>query len=521
MKHSILLPVIIQALVVCHALSQSASRGTYYRNEKHKFELWIPEGFTEKKAQGKNLATFQGGRGGSHAINIDISAVDSIVHFVELTSKRSRNDFRDVKMDIHRNVKAGDLSAAIFVLKNLDSNAAFRGVELIEAGVFLGDGLLVRMLLYMGKGKGKEALREAQGMIATFRRSGERGLDSFLDARRLHPKTGLSFRTPLDLEEKQAAEGETLVYEGSRTQDNLRLTIEKTAHASLEAALKTAAGSGDQVVAPMDLPHSGDLVLKGGVYARKGEDRRTAVVAAQQKKGPVFLITCSGTKAAEGTLIRKAELVGMGLMAVDLAAVRTTVASARAGLANALKKKSKASIRSHVETLARNIFLPEARATLVTNLCRLQDARAVAEAVRALGGLRDAALVPVLIRAAKYTRNQGWIDALVPVLETMSQIRSPKLIPVLVKQAQRDSDQVRAAAIRTLGFYVEQKQRVLKDLLRLMKKMEALGRKASPVAKERWKLLKPAFQDALHRMTGETFDSVSDARKWLKKKPRG
>lgn len=505
--------------------SQPASRGLYYRHQEKQFELWIPAGFKEKKAEGKkadakHLAEFEGGRGNAHLIRLEMCRSKSIGEFVTLTRQRSMTDFPGVDMRVFKSEGVGRLPAAICLLKYLDANVSFRGFELIEVGVHLGQGALLRILVYLPKGRSEGALEEARAMAATARQSGERGLDPFLGARRLHLATGVSYRPLLGMEESAAAAKDPRIYAGTSTPSGIALTLEKTEHATIPEAIESARGSDREAEAPWKFPHPGELELRGAVYASGDDKTRKVVVAVRKKTGPIYRLTCTGGKADEGALVRAAELVGMSLDVVDVAAARGKASTAAADLARALKKRDTSGIREQVKTLAFLTFLPEARQSLESELCRLQDPQATTEAIRALGVTRDESLLPALIKAAKYTRNQGWTDALIADLGALGQVRGPKAVPVLVKQVQRDDPEVRAAAIRALGYYVEQKMKVLKDLVRLMKKEEASGKKASPVARERWQTLEPAFKEALYRLSGETFDSARDAQKWLKRQPK-
>ena len=147
----------------------------------------------------------------------------------------------------------------------------------------------------------------------------------------------------------------------------------------------------------------------------------------------------------------------------------------------------------------------------------LPDAAALEAAGRALGEHGSAAEFPALLKAVRYYRSRRDPAAVAALVPTLGQIRGKKAVPFLFDLVRRKEVAPAVAAIRVLGYYREPSDKVTPKLVSLMSRAESAGRGTRLEDRERWLELKPAYFEALERLTGRAFVSAAEAKAWLRR----
>jgi len=484
-------------------------RGRYFRCADFGFELWIPQGFAPGKFEparteyGVTVGIFHGARPGVYAISLRMWKGES----VETCAGVFEKEF-PCRFEVQERLSVGGRAAIIYSRTELDKVEGFRGTEIAEAGVKL-DTHVVRVLVHCTKGRLEPALRIVRWIVATVRMSGDDGLDPWLGPRRVDPETGLSWRTPRGWT-RQAGEGaiSVLTDPGAR----LRITLTRKEGGDPATVLEAAESKATQRWGPIRFPSDHGLEILGAESVGSDGKGRVCLAARKSDDRTVFLLTAEGGDKPERR-VRCAERVAMSLRRFEVAAMRSRVKAAIKDLKHALSTKDFPAARAPIAVLAEGAFLDEAADALLEALPRLGDETRAIEAARALRSA-DPVRVARLLRLARHPRLSRSPKVVTALYESIEEVSRTSDIVYLLRQARSARSPVAAAAIDTLGRAADQRERVIGDLITLMAAHEKAATRGDRDARDRALELRPALQAALHRLTGQTFDSSAAARKW-------
>ncbi|MBN2491471.1 MAG: HEAT repeat domain-containing protein [Planctomycetes bacterium] len=512
--------LILAALLLAAGAGQSAAadlhRGTYYQSPEHGFALWIPAGYVAAEPRSEPfLARFTGSADGAYAVEILKPESRPLSRFVEERLKQAGEQFPAGDIEVIREVDAGGRSAVVIVFRKLDGNPAFENTEMVQAFVPLDDEVTLCLLAYSKTGGWENAVAVARWVLATLRYLGDGSLDAYLAGRRVHPGTGLSFRPPQGFRDDGATDPAAL-YSGAQTGTGVRITVASAASASsLEAALvgstPTAGG-----LRSWPLPAAAGLVLRGAlIQSGQGISARVAAEAGGPN-GPRFLVTVSGKSEQAEAMLRTAELVALTFRMVDMVAAREKASTAGTALEAALRRRHHDLIKARVTELCEYAFLEPVAESLLKTILRLEDPALQTLVARSIAVQEFPALAPELLRLARNSKIRLNSPVLAAVLEALGSSRSKNAIATLLEHVTQGDSKVAGAAIRSLGRYVEHRDRVVRRLITLMERTEAAARPNDYAARERWDALRPAFQQALESLTGERFRTAGEATHWLR-----
>ena len=515
-SRALIIAVALLAAGANPGLASDLHRGTYYQNPEFGFALWIPAGYTAAEPRAEQfLAYFSGGGDGSYAVEILKPEERSQANYVDARLKQARDQFPSGETEVIRDVDAGGRSAVVIVLRKLDGNPKFKGTELVQALVPLKDAVTLPIIVYNKAGGWKNGVEVVRWVLATLRYLGGDGsLDEYLAGRRVHAATGLSFRPPRGFREDSHGDASVL-YSGSHPASGMRATLATAEAPSLEAALTGSTGATGNLKT-WALPAPEGLVLRGTFV---GSDRvGLARVAAEFSGagGPRFLVSVTGKPEHAETMLRAAELMGLSLARVDVAAARDKAGAAVAALESALRRRQPDAVKAHVKELCELVFLEPVAETLLKTLPRLDEPSIQIMAARAIATQELPALAPQLLKTAKNGKIRINPPVLAAVLEALGSSRTKNAISFLLGHATRGDNRVSAAAVRALGRYVEHRERVVKRLVKQMERSESAARRTDYAARERWDAIRPAFQEALKNLTGEQFRTAEEASLWLR-----
>jgi hypothetical protein len=488
---------------------ESILRGRYFRNAEFGFELWIPQGFTPRAGEplrtsnGVTVGRFRGRRSGVFSIHLRMFAGDTIEEY----SEAFKNEF-SCRFEVHERLTVGGRTAVVFSRTALDDVEGFRGTELAEAGIML-DGQVLRVVVYCKQGHLESGLKIARWMVGMVRLRGEDGLDPWLGARRVDPETGLSWRPPVGWT-SQAVESAIEVLAGDRAQ--LRIALTRTRASDPAAALKTAAGQATRRWGPTPFPNDHGLEMVGVGAATADGSVRVLLAAGKSGNEAVFLLTAEGGNESED-LLRQAELVGMSLRWIDVASMRSSVAAAIQRLRHASSTNDTSAVHSAVAELAKGAFLKEAADALVDAMPRLESETLLVQVARALRAT-DPERVDELVRLAKDRRIRGNEKVVTALLDSIGEVEKTSIVLYLVRQVRSAPWSVAAAAVRALGRANVRQERIAGDLIRQIEAHERAAARGGRAARQRALYLWPAFQQALRRLTGQSFASAETACAW-------
>jgi len=496
-------------------------RGIYITHEELQFEMWIPKGLHRSKSdRGDDVFHFTGTSRGARRLHIGNTSASNLDQFVEYGKLLFKTMSKGHTLKIFKDEKGGTRPAVIMLAQKLNLEDDKKVAEIISAGIDIGDSTVVEVTMYLIKGESERALAQARWMLRTFKFTGEFGLDPHLQRRRVHKETGLSFRPPRTFKEKPLKEGDVHVFAAEDTRTGARMIIEKADATSIKDALDAQTRNFKRVWRARQFPHPGGCKPFGSFYASRDNSKGRCVLVAEFKGGHFFTIRTDGAHDSHETLIRSAELVAMSLGHTDVDRAGPEVEAAVQAIEMAMKNRIKGALKAHVEVLIRYPFLDQARTTLADTLRYMEDEPTLLKTIKALGSVEEGDVLPQLLLALRAFKSKKKTALVKTVLEALGSVRGPRAVSVLLKFAGRGADDLSAAAIRSLGRYELHRPRVLKELVKLMDRAEKAGRKAHIKDRERWLVLKPAFQKALRTHTGEQFGSASEAKAWLKKKGR-
>jgi hypothetical protein len=517
MLQAAFLPLVLVLGWISGGEEAAIDRGTYYRDQEHAFELWIPRGFRERKPDPGEIGYFSGGSDGGHAIVMQVADWSSIRQFIQRRKEGAGTLFPGCEIEVFEGLEGAGRPAAMIWYRNLDETETWKGRELVTAAVELADRGVMEIDIQLEKGRAKCALAEARSLVASFKWTGERGLDPYLGERILQLDSGLSYRLPRGFVAGPVEGGKPLVVAASES-GAIRLTLERADDSDVNRALHAAGSHRLRRGHSWEFPHAAGTNARGAVYRVEPEgpiERVRVVVAVKPPTGPVVVLALVGAETGEARLVRMAELVGLGLGHVDVKAAHERAAVEVGGLAAALREQDAPKAARCIEALAGLTFLPEARAALCTALAELREPDPLVRAAEALGQAGEADAFDALFEAARIARLRKQWRLLAALTAALGRVRDPKAISLLLSNAKRAEDAVRAAAIRALGQYRGHENKILRPLVRLMEKDEAAGRKPDLEAREQWLVLKPAYLDALENLTGKRFGTAAEARTWI------
>jgi hypothetical protein len=380
----------------------------------------------------------------------------------------------------------------------------------------LTDKQTLAILVYTKAGALKRGVGELKWMLNTMRYLANQGLDNYLTGRRVDVSSGLSFRTPMNLKPERPS-SKMVLYSGFARDLGVRIVVSRSDAKSLEAALAPGAPGGGEGLKTWTIPHEGGFSLLG-TFVTSGTNG-SARVAFQVKdlEKLRFVVNASGRAELKETLLRMVEMVAMEARFIDVTAARETAKAAIVALDRALRKRDHEKVQVQVRVLCNYGYLRSAAEKLVKVLPKLTNPDLQIEVSHALSRTESPELSPVLLKAAKHPTIRNNPKVLAAVIGTLGSARSKKAINLLLNYANRGDNQVSAAAVRALGRYGEHRGRVVKRLVKLMSRAESAAQRRNFAARDRWDVVRPAYQEALEKLTGKRFSTSDDAEIWLKK----
>ena len=489
-------------------------RGHYYKDAEHGFELWIPAGLQkETKPKHEGHIRFWGSTPGLQQLSFVDLPVDNLEDYLAGNKRRLEENCPDSTVEEVGRFEPGGKPAVMLLAQKLDAYEPYRGTELLLVGVDLGE-TVVEVVGFVEKDEAqrKKAIKQMRWLLGTFRLSGEDGLNPYLEARRLHVTTGLSYRPPRGFKPEEASGVLKAVEETS----GARIDIESDDGRDLRKTLAREVDGMKRGESSWSFPHDGsDWKVQGAVYA-SADGKAMALAFAEFAGAHAFTVRVTGKDEQREHLIRTTELVASALRYVDVNQARTEVAAALPILEDAAKKRKLDVVNAQVEVLAKHAFLAEARMAMARYLTVMDHAATQAKAIEALASAGEADVLPDLLKAVRYFDSRHKAELVEGTLKALGTVRDSKAISVLLKYAKDKNNAVAAAAVRSLGHYASDGKRILKSLVSLMVKEEEAGHKSSMPARERWAVLKPAYQQALSQLTGDAIKSGEEAEAWMK-----
>jgi len=509
----------ILATCVCRSpasidISNDPERGVYHHEPDHGFAVWIPAGFVKAEPRSKAfLAYYTGGRQGGYAIEIQKPEGMSVKDFVDAKLREAGRQFPGGEIEVVRDVDAAGRKAALIRYRKLGGNKAFKDTEMVCACVPLAEKQTLSILVYTKTGALQKGTDELKWMLRTLRYLGNQGLDTYLTGRRVDVSSGLSFRTPMNLKPERPSD-KTVIYSGYARDLGVRIVVSRSNAESLPAAL---APGGAEGLKTWTIPHEGGFSLLGTFFTSGTSGSARVAFQVKDLEKLRFVVNASGRAELKETLLRMVEMVAMEARFIDVAAAKRTAGAAIVALEAALKKRESEKVQIQVRVLCQYGFLRPAAEALVRVLTKLDDSKLQIEVCQALSSSETPEIASPLLKAAKHPRIRTNPEVLAAVLEALGAARSKKAINLLLDHANRGDNQVSAAAVRALGRYGEHRGRVVRRLVKLMGRAEDAARRQDFAARDRWDTVRPAYQDALEKLTGERFRTADEARIWLKK----
>jgi len=332
----------------------------------------------------------------------------------------------------------------------------------------------------------------------------------------MHQATGLSYRIPIRYL-KQSAVGKDHICEAvDETSDDSIVIRKDTPEAmeALNAKLKAKRIKGKPRIFTLPHPEKSTILMEFLAPA-EGEKLGTAQAVVKFEGDRVFTIEVKGTSDRQEDLLLSAELTALGLRWIDVDAVRTRAASAVKELDRALRKKDKDLVRELVKILADGAFLPAGRQALEKALPVLDEAEQVC-GIQALAASEDVKCLPVLAKLYKNGKFKKRLTMRREVLRAFRYIRDPSALKLLLAEAASKKPMLAATALFTLGHYKSDRAAILRKVIPLFKKAEALKKSPRLRSRERWTILGPAYESMLKRLTGRSFLGAKDAQDWYR-----
>jgi len=497
-------------------------RGVYHRNEEPPFEIWIPRGLTERKQDAASLKVdvlFCGRTSGAHQIGFRFtSAYPDLPTFVTAVKNSLDSQFTRCTVEVHSDEKSGGRNAVIIHAKDLEGDSRLQGQELLRAGILLSGETIFTIGMFLDKGNTERAFEQLRWMMSTLKRPGEKGLDPYLQPRRMDRATGLSFRPPRGFDPIEKAEDANPVFTAENREAGMRFSLHPSDRTAIEKVLRDRGKGLDRSGRSRTFPHAGSCRLVGAIYREPKDSTwgRVIVAAKFEKSGRCFALEVAGPLEARESLIRTAELAGMGLDHVDLVAARAAVDQAAPALEAARRNRKTDQVKAELEVLARYPFLEKAASGMARCITQVDDRSTQVQVAKALAGADTDTILPDLIKDIRHFQSKKRHDVVAALLTALGSVQGPRAVPVLFKFARRGTGIEAAAAVRALGHYEIKKDRVVKDVISLMRKAESAARKADHQARERWLEVGPAFREALKRLTGRRFTDAAQAEAWLR-----
>jgi hypothetical protein len=521
-------------VVVLGALTVPAQpvvkRGRYYRSPDPPFEMWIPAGLASASLTKEDeedddypvLARFRGETDGIHEVCIQIypGSYRDPAAYIEHDQKWTKEKRPGAQLKAVGERAAGPWRAGICWDKGgRKADEQDQDLVTLKAGILYDTKRTIEIYCYVEGPRIDRAVRQLEWMLDTVRSPGERGLDAFLEKRRIDTETGLSYRPPRGLAAASPPEGAPYLYRGEGKEPRRVVTIAPVTGVDLSATVKSY-GRGMVCVGGRRLfPHDPevDAEVFGGLYRTDDKSRAFTVLAVLIEKSHLYRVVVEGAFEACDALLRTAELTATGLRWVDVEAARKRVEDSLARLAIAKKQRDAAAAGAAVAVLVRHPYLKGVPAALAGALEYLPDAAAIEAAAQALAEHGSTAQLPALLEAGRYYRSKHETAALAALVPALGTIRGKKAAALLFDLARRPEVEPAAAAVCALGHYRDPAYRAAKKLVSLMIRAEkaGLGRKLED--RERWLILQPIYVESLKRLTGHTFANAAEARAWLRK----
>lgn len=518
--------LLLVALLFCAAGDSGSTatfeRGLYHRNTDFGFEMWLLAGFAPATPGAESEKTrFVNRAGAIRQISVREAPATTAAQYAAAVQEAAGRECKGCTFRVLEGETAGRYPAVLVLVQELGANQAYTDTEIISAGLDLGRNTFVDLTAFFAIGEAESALAELRWMLSTVRRSGEDGFDPYLASRRVDVETGLSYRPPRGFESGRSADpdsGPGIVYESKGLSGSTRMSITPATNHDLQRVITEAGGGMSRVGGGWASPHDRGAALRCALFATAEKARGRAVVAATVAPDHTFTIRVDGSFNQREFLTRTAELVGMSLDFVDVAAARANVAAASAALEAAVKNKRSDEVAAQARILARYAFLEKARSVLATSLPRIQDTTAQLAVIEALGATRAPEVAPQLIRCARSMKRKKRPAIVQAALTALGSAHTRKAAFLLLDFARRGTPAQAAAAIRALGRYDLEKKRIVRELIKLMVRSEAAGRKADADARARLEITRPALEEALLALTGHRFASGNEAKAWLRRR---
>lgn len=511
------LVLILIAATTTAAQDKQGRRGLYFVAESEGIELWIPGLVNRSDAPRSGMVGEFGIITQDLYLQMYITVTaQSLEEFVEDRNKRAAGVFQGGNLKIIEKLEDCGYPTTVALHTNIDSVAGYEDKDFIVAAVKLTGNKTICFFIISAKGKGEEALFAVKWMASSLRLSGERGLDLLMAPRIVHQATGLSFRIPIRYQ-KQSTEGPGLICEARDETTGDDLLIRKDTLETREA-LNTKRKAKNTRGKPriFTLPHPDkSTILMEFLAPAEGEKRGTARAVVQLKGERVFTVEIKGTPDRRQDLLRSAELTALGLRWIDVDSVRTRAAGAVKDLDQALRKKNRNLVKELVQILADGAFLPAGRLALEKALPMLDEADQVC-GIQALAACEDVKCFPVLAKLYKNGKFKKRLTMRREVLKAFRYIRDPSAPKLLLAEAASKKPALAATALYTLGHYKSARVAILRKVLPLFKKAEALKESPRLRSRERWTILYPAFESMLKRLTGRSFMYAKDAQDWYR-----
>jgi len=331
----------------------------------------------------------------------------------------------------------------------------------------------------------------------------------------MHTDSGLSIRIPTQFQ-KQAA-GEKTICEASDETTGDRLVIRKESPEAKEALTGQAEDKKNEgKVRLITLPHPEKAAVFLVFHPPEEAGKPGMARAVVEFEGDrFFTIDVTGTSDRKDALLRSAELTASSLKWIDVEAIKARVITAAGDLNRAIKKKNKALINDLIQTLATGAFLPSARQAIENAMPKLAEEDQIL-VVQALSASEDRSTLPALIKLYKNSKFKKRLAMRREVLKACRYLRDPAALKLLLSEAGEKDPSIAATALFSLGYYKKERAEVLRKIIPLFKKAEALKKSSRLRSRERWAILFPAFEKAIKRLTGQGFLYAKDAQDWYR-----
>ncbi|MBN2490390.1 MAG: hypothetical protein JXQ29_06030 [Planctomycetes bacterium] len=500
---------------------KEARRGTYFRNDKPPFGLWIPAGLAggreaEKDGSGM-LARFRGEEylGG----NLSIYLRPAIS--VEAVAAQFEQDLERRFPGQTSQVIPGEPDCAfeniVLQTSGLGAKAEFREGMVLTAVIRLDRHSAVALHWSFAGETLDAALPALRWMLRTFRAGGASSLDRFLEKRWWHAGTGFSFRPPRGFGAAPPAEAADFLYGATSMPPERTLMVRRAGSLSVHMILQDLRDCGQRDGEIWKSPNDVGATAAAAFFVDDAGARGTAAVAVGFAEEHFLLFAVAGPIGRREDFLETAELVAASAEHVDLAEAQRAVAEAIAALEHARVRRETAGQREALAVLARYPFLPEASTALARALPAIAEPELAVAVATALADAPNPAVAGDVLKALRHFESARQVSVVIALLGTLGGVRDRRAITILFRHAEKAPVDEATAAIQSLGRYRDiDGDLVARRLVQLLEKLEIAAQR-SEEQQLRARGLRPAFFAALSALSGEAVSSLAQAREVLRR----